>query len=185
MDNNIVKVGFGPGRNARTRTLYQWDHGMLLEFVGINLPDTYTVHFSNNSSAGSAKTQIGGAGGVSIPDEYLTTGLYVYAWVYLHSGEDDGETVYTVTIPVAQRPRPTDDPPTPVQQELIEQAIAALNAGVGAVDGALATVQATVDAALKAAKDSGEFDGPPGEPGKSGFEVAIVGNGVVFSKITE
>lgn len=39
--------------------------------------------------------------------------------VYLHEGEDDGETVYMVTIPVKKRPQPSDDIPTP--EEPVEE----------------------------------------------------------------
>ena len=63
--------------------------------------------------------QVGNADGVLIPDAMLTSGQNVYAWVFLHTGEDDGETMYAVTIPVQQRPRPTEEEPTPVQQEVL------------------------------------------------------------------
>lgn len=128
--NNIVTAAFGAFRQARTRHLYQWDYGIVLRFAGLDLPTAYTVHFSNQPLSGEAKTQVGDADGVVIPDEYLTTGSDVYAWVYLHTSADDGETVYMVTIPVTKRPKPTEEPPTPVQQGVIDQAIAALNAAV-------------------------------------------------------
>ena len=179
---NTVKAIFGAMRTVQTRKLHQWDYGQVLQFVGPELPDTYTVHFANDPVKGEAKTQIGDATGVVIPDEYLTTGATVYAWVYLHTGADDGETVYTAVIPVIPRPRPTEDEPTPEQRGLIDSAIAALNsgvetvqdgvetvnAGVEAVEAAIATVQETVDTALHEAKESGEFDGPQGPQGEIG-----------------
>lgn len=131
---NIVTAVFGASKVVRTRALYQWDYGQILQFEGLDLPDAYTVHFSNQGIQGTAKTQVGNANGVTIPDEYLTTGQTVYAWVYLHAGESDGETVYSVIIPVVARPQPTEDEPTPVQQGVIDQAIAALNAGVEAAE---------------------------------------------------
>ena len=130
--SNIVTAVFRASKMTRTRALYQWDYGQVLRFSDLELPYTYTVHFSNFSVGGEAKTMIGGNDGVDIPDEYLTTGQNVYAWVYLHTGVDDGETMYAVTIPVQSRPMPTEDKPTPVQQGLIEQAIALLNTGVAA-----------------------------------------------------
>lgn len=160
--DNIVKASFVFGKTATTRSLHQWDYGQVLQFEGIDLPAAYTVHFANQPMSGDAKTQVGGADGVYIPDEYLTTGLPVYAWVYLHTGADDGETVYSVTIPVTKRPKPTEEPPTPQQQGAIDTAIAALNEGVETVEGIAEAIPATIDAALEAAKDSGEFDGPPG-----------------------
>lgn len=130
--SNVVTAVFGASKVTRTRALYQWDYGQVLQFDGIELPSAYTVHFSNVGIGGEAKTMVGNADGVDIPDEYLTTGQTVYAWVYLHTGADDGETVYAVIIPVTQRPKPIDEPPTPAQQGAIDQAIAALNAGVEA-----------------------------------------------------
>lgn len=134
MTTNIVVAAFGADKLVRTRALYQWDYGQILQFSGLDLPSTYTVHFSNVGVGGTAKTMLGGADGVDIPDEYLTTGKPVYAWVYLHAGNADGETVYAVIIPVIARPQPVEEEPTPVQQGLIEQALTLLNAGVEAAD---------------------------------------------------
>ena len=159
---NIVVAAFGSSKVVRTRALYQWDYGQLLQFSGLDLPDAYTVHFSNVGVGGEAKTMVGNADGVDIPDEYLTTGQTVYAWVYLHAGDADGETVYSVIIPVVARPKPTADEPTPVQQGVIDQAIAALNAGVEDVQEAVEGVQDAIDTALTVAKASGEFDGADG-----------------------
>ena len=168
MNNSIVTAVFGGFKITRTRNLWQWDYGMTLVFKGLSLPEYYTVHFANQPMNGTAKKQLGGDQGVIIPDEYLATGLYVYAWVYLHEGETDGETVYMVEIPVKKRPQPTEEAPTPVQQGLIEQAIAALNAGVEDVQEAVEGVQHAIDTALAEAKASGEFDGPPGPQGPQG-----------------
>ena len=166
--DNIVRASFVFGRSTKTRSLHQWDYGQILQFEGLDLPSAYTVHFANQPTSGDAKTQVGGADGVDIPDEYLTTGLPVYAWVYLHSGADDGETVYSVTIPVTKRPKPIEDEPTPVQQGAIDTAIAALNEGVETVQGIAEAIPQTIDAALTEAKDSGEFDGPQGPQGETG-----------------
>ena len=141
MTTNIVVAAFGGSKVVRTRALYQWDYGQVLQFSGIDLPDAYTVHFSNVGVGGEAKTMVGNADGVTIPDEYLTTGQTVYAWVYLHAGDSDGETMYSIIIPVVARPQPTEDEPTPVQQGVIDQAIAALNAGVEAAQEAAESVQ--------------------------------------------
>lgn len=160
--DNIVRASFVFGKTAKTRSLHQWDYGQVLRFEALDLPAAYTVHFANQPMSGNAKTQVGGPDGVTIPDEYLTTGLPVYAWVYLHAGADDGETVYSVTIPVAKRPKPTEEPPTPAQQSAVEQAIIALNAGVQeAGEAALAAEDAAL-MAQAAAQDAeavrGDFD---------------------------
>ena len=134
--NNIVKAVFGAFRECRTRNLWQWDYGMRLQFVGLDLPETYTVHQANEPLSGNAKTYIGDETGVDILNEYLTTGKNVYVWLYLHTGDADGETVYMVTIPVRQRPRPTEDEPTPVQRGLIEDALQIMSADVAAAEAA-------------------------------------------------
>jgi hypothetical protein len=127
--SNITRALLHTGTVCKTQPLYQYDYGQLLQFVGIDLPQAYEVHFSNEPH-GEAVTQIGNADGVTIPDALLTTGLPVYAWLFLHTGEEDGETEYAVTIPVIRRAAITDDPPTPVEQSAITQAIAALNSAV-------------------------------------------------------
>ena len=130
-DNITVAVFSGGGRETTAASLWQYDYGQILQFAGIpELPTAYEVQFSNDREKGSAKTQIGSGDGVAIPDEFLATGKPVFAWVFLHAGEEDGETVYQVTIPVRRRSRATDAPPTPQQQSVITETIAALNAAV-------------------------------------------------------
>lgn len=172
MSNNVEAV-FTKGRtNIETVSLWQYDYGQVLQIIGIDLPEFYEVHFSNEEH-GVSTTTIGNADGVAIPDTYLTSGNAIYAWLYLHTGEDDGETVYEIRIPVRKRASISDSPPTPVQQEAITQAIAALNAASedarsAAEDAASASrhvetiadgIPATVEEALRQAKDSGNFDG--------------------------
>lgn len=128
--SNVVEAVIQSGcREAVTRALNQYDYGQVLTISGIELPEAYEVHFSN-ASIGSATTSIGNAVGVSIPNEYLTTGKDVHAWIYLHAGEEDGETLYHIRIPVIRRARAIDADPTPAQQSVIDQAIAALNVAV-------------------------------------------------------
>ena len=152
---NIVKAVITKGsKQARTSPLWQYDYGQILQIVGLDLPDAYEVHFSNSEN-GDSTTSIGNSDGVVIPDAYLQSGENVYAWLYLHTGEDDGETVYHIQIPVRKRAAITDQQPTPVQQDVITQTIAALDAAVESVPGA-------IDEALATAKASGEFDGQDG-----------------------
>lgn len=133
---NVIVAAFGGARFTRTVGCYQWNYGQVLRFEGLDLPSTFTVHFSNTNEAGTAKGATGRDNEVVIPDQYLTTGQNVYAWIFLHAGTDDGETVYSITIPVKKRPKPVDEEPTPVQKSQIETAIAALNAGVEAAQDA-------------------------------------------------
>jgi len=129
--SNITKVVFGGRDTVRLeKPLTQYDYGQYFDFVDLDLPDTYTVLFSNSSAIGTAKPQTGNALGVRIPDEYLATGRTIYAWLFLHAGTDDGKTVKVIVQPVAPRPAEDDAPPTPVQLSQVEQLIAELQAGV-------------------------------------------------------
>ena len=127
---NIITAAFGSGNECITEPVYQHNYGQILKIEGVPLPEVYEVHFSNQKRGGKAKTSIGNADGVVVPDQYLLYGAEIYAWVFLHQGPDDGETVYMITIPVIARSKPSDQPPTPVQQSVIDQAIAALNSAV-------------------------------------------------------
>lgn len=135
MGGSVVKAVFGGMKRVKTRPIYQYDYGMRLMFEGLSLPETYQVHQSN-SETGEAKSTLGGADGAQILDEYLLSGENVFAWVFLHDGTSDGYTRYVVEIPVKKRARPVDEEPTPVQQDIITQAIAALNDGVARAEGA-------------------------------------------------
>lgn len=131
---NITTASFGTDRtstetSARTAPLWQYDYGQVLKIDGVELPTAYEVHFSNEKH-GTSVTQIGNGDGVDIPDALLLSGKPVYAWVYLHTGLNDGETEYIITIPVNKRAQPTNATPTPVQQDAITQAIAALQEAV-------------------------------------------------------
>ena len=167
MDKNMVQAIFRGSRMARTRSLYQYDYGMTLQIVGVELPAAYEVHFAD-APTGESMTVIGGEDGVAIPDELLTGGGAIYAWLYIHTGADDGETILSITIPVQARAAITGAEPTPVQQDVITQAIAALQDGVETVEGIAESMPQAIADALQAAKDSGEFDGPQGETGPQG-----------------
>ena len=125
MAMNVTTATFTTKPETTTLPIWQYDYGQTLKFAGIELPQTYEVHFANSPSDGDTMTQIGDENGVTIPDTLLQTGKYVYAWIFLHEGSDDGETEYMVTIPVRQRPKPSNEEPTPVQQDEIAQIIAA------------------------------------------------------------
>lgn len=167
MRGKTITAVFRGQREARTATLYQYDYGQILIFADLDLPPAYEVHFGPSSSA-STITMIGGADGVEIPDDFLRSAGRIYAWVYLHEGDADGETEYVVSIPVTARGEITDEEPTPAQQSALDAAIAALNAGVESVQDIADGIRQTVEDALAEAKASGEFDGPPGPQGEKG-----------------
>lgn len=143
----MIEVVFDPCGGSKTAPLYQYDYGQTMTFEGFDLPSSFEVQFSNEFQ-GDAITQIASDGAVSIPDMMLTSGENVYAWIFLHQGEEDGETVYYIEIPVIQRAEPSDEPPTPVQQSAITEAIAALNAGVESAAGSAASANAALEEIL-------------------------------------
>ena len=126
----ILTATFTKGRSVNTNPLWKYDYGQILKIEGLTLPEAYEVHFSATDKSGTSVTQIGTASGVSIPDTLLRTAETIYAWIYLHEGSSDGETEYKITIPVRERAQPTNATPTPVQQDAITEAIAALNVAV-------------------------------------------------------
>ncbi|MEE1164061.1 MAG: hypothetical protein UHU21_10255, partial [Lachnospiraceae bacterium] len=131
METKILKAVFGGGTSTVTNKRTRTDYGQVLEIIGIDLPNTFECIFSNsNTSAGVGKKMIGSAQRVLIPDEYLTTGQTIYAWILLHDTEDDGRHMYSIRIPVADMPDTSPEEPTPVEQSVISQAITALNSAV-------------------------------------------------------
>lgn len=162
---NVITACFPCGeKSAVTEKRWQWSYGQILKFQGIpDLPDVFNVHFSGQPSAGTAKSWPAQNAQVEIPNEYLETGGPVYAWIFLHEGEEDGETVYDITIPVKRRPQPTDEPITPTQQSAIDTAIAILqsSAATASEQATIATEAAetatgAVDAVTEAARDAAQ-----------------------------
>lgn len=146
---NVTKVRFS-GHSATAEPLYQYDYGQILTFCGVDLPDSYEVHFAKEGDAQTVSV-LGDSSSVLIPDMYLTTAKTVYAWLFLHEGEDDGETEYKVTIPVLARPEPSETQPTPVQQDIITQAIAAMQTAQTEFD-AMATADGAEEGRVLTAK---------------------------------
>ena len=129
MRGNTIELNLVQDHVTIAGSLFQYDYGQKLILLGVELPTSYEVHFSNDT-LGNSKTSIGDASGVDIPDEYLLNGEDIHVWLFLHSGESDGETEYHGILHVVKRAKPTNAEPTPVQQDTITQAIAALNAAV-------------------------------------------------------
>ena len=150
-ENRIIKVKYSSNGYTKTRAAYQYDYGQVLRLEGFPegmLPDPFEVHFSVGN--GLAKTQIGTDSAVSVLDECLERYGTIAAWLFLHDTASDGETKYTIEIPVRSRSKPVDAPPTPVQQSAITQAIAALGRGVDAAEAAQATAEAAADSVRNA-----------------------------------
>ena len=148
MATNIIKAKLGcPDVTVWSDWAWQYDYGQILQLDGVDLPQAYEVHFSNQETGGTTITQLGDADGVTVPDELFLSGEDIFVWVFLHAGLDDGETAYKIVIPVKDRPQPSDEEPTPVEQSEITQAIAALNQAVEDTQEAQAAAEAAQEAA--------------------------------------
>ena len=155
------------------------------------------VHFSNTQKTGFTVTVLGDPEGVLIPDACLLSGKEIYVWLYLHEGEDDGETVYTITIPVISRPYVSNTEPTPVQQNIITQAIAALKDAVArstqakedaesaaqTAEEALAIIQ-TIFEQVQADREAAENAASQAIQELNDLERAITDQGVIFDEGT-
>lgn len=149
--SNILEAKFQEDQTFVTTTrLWQYDYGQILKIEGLVLPSTFEVHFANAKDSATV-TQIGQGRQVVIPDSLLQTGNQIFAYIYLHNTVNDGETVYKITIPVVSRPEPSNEQPTPVQQDAITQAIAALNQAVEQTGEDLEAAEAAANRAEEAA----------------------------------
>ena len=156
MRDNIVTVYYKRShKSTASESVWQWDSELWLRLVGFDLPPVYSVHFSNTPMDGEATEEMGDADGVPIPDYYLSTGLPVYAWLYL-AGNRGGVTVYMITIPVSRRPKPTDKAIPEIKVNTIDRAIEALD---GAVDEAEAAAERAEEAAA-AVTGTVRYDAP-------------------------
>ena len=142
--SKIIKGVVGGGRYTVTAPIIKEDYGLYLQIEGLELPSTYEVDFSNDEHSGSSVTMIGNADGVLIPSQFISSGKDIFAFLY-HVGEDFGRTVYKFRIPNKLRPDRTDEEPTPEEQSVIDQTIAALNDAVEEAEGYAQTASDKAD----------------------------------------
>lgn len=152
--DNIITANLAHGRTYVTASRYMEDYGQVLKIEGVELPTSYQVDFSNHLTGGDSVTMLGNADGVAIPTQFFDTGKDVYAFLYM-VGDSWGRTTAIIRIPNKRRPHRTDATPTPEQQSVIDQTIAALNNAVEAT--AADAEQTASDAArAEAARDRAE-----------------------------
>ena len=151
MESNIISANFGGYYKVITDPAWLVDHGMQLAISGIDLPDEFECHFSNSRSV-AAKRQIGSDGVVTIPDEYFLSGeQQIFCWIYLHPTVDSGVTEYEICIPLRKRPNVDPAEPTQEQQDIVDQAIAALNVAMEATSADAESASASATAASDSA----------------------------------
>ena len=152
-NENVIQATFDGFYKTYTEPSWLIDHGMELSISGIDLPDEFECHFSNSRSV-AAKRQIGENGVVTIPDEYfLSNAAQIFCWIYLHPTVDSGVTEYEIVIPLRQRPNVDPSEPTQEQQDIVDQAIAALNVAMAETSADAESASASATAA-QAAVDS-------------------------------
>lgn len=144
MSNGTTAVFSGRRYATAQTSLYQWDYGQLLIISGLDLPSPFECHFANEGDTETI-TMLGYDNAVTIPDQFLTSGKSINAYIYLHEGEDDGETEYKIVIPVLTRPQPSDIEPTPEQQTVIDQLLAELRSAVASLNAAVEYIQSIED----------------------------------------
>ena len=147
-ENRITIATYSATGRTMTNSVYQHSYGQILRLEGFeNLPDPFEIHFSAQIN-GEAIPRIGTDGAVAIPDELVEQRQPIFAWLFLHDTEDDGETVYTIEIPIKARAKMVNREPTTVEQDVISQAI-------GALHDATTRSEAAADRAEQAANAAG------------------------------
>jgi len=146
MEYNKIPVTFRTRRRASTEEInYRYDIKQVLVIDGIDeLPEYFRVDFCNEGDS-STKPMIGTAAGVEIPDEYLLTGKPIKAYLVLSGTGGDVQTRYEIDIPVRLRPPDSGETPTPEEQSVIDQLIAALNAGVAEAEQSAEDAEASAE----------------------------------------
>ena len=125
---NTITANFSNGgRQCITRKLFQYDYGQKVLIKGLNLPQSFEFHISNsNNPKASSNIFLGNNNEIIIPDEYLISGEDIYIWIFLHQTTSDGQTRYTINIPIQKRPKAESKEPTQVEQNVIDQLISSL-----------------------------------------------------------
>ena len=158
MDTSKIIIGtVGGGRYTVTAPIVKEDYGLYLKIEGLELPSTYEVDFSSSEHNGTSVTMIGNSDGVLIPNQFISSGKDVFAFLY-HVGEDYGRTIFKFRIPNKLRPDRTNEQPTPEEQSVIDQAISALNNAIEAteqnVSASATNAQNALNSAFSASADA-------------------------------
>ena len=152
---NILTATFKPGARVCTpdKKGVQYDYGQVLKIAGLDLPDAFEVHFANTGDD-TTVTQIAQNGIVEIPDQFFQKPEQINAFIFLHNGENDGETEYKIMIGVLPRPAISDEEPTPEEQSAITQAIAALQSAVAHTAQSETNAAASAESAATSASEA-------------------------------
>lgn len=144
--SNVIRAILADGKVSLqfAESVFQYDQGRVIEFVGFDLPPTFEMDFSNGPNMPS-KTQIGADNQIEIPYEFTVSGAPVYCYL-MRNGQ--GYTITdkpTLIIPLLPRSARTNEQPAPEPQSVIDQAIAALNGAVESAETAIEHYPQIVD----------------------------------------
>ena len=129
-ENHIIKVKYSPKGSCRTRSVFQYDYGQILQFENFTeLPAVFEVHFAK-PGVDETIPMIGENNIVRVPDECVMQKPEAKAWLFLHDDVTDGETRFVITIPVVERNAITNSEPTEQEHDIISEAIVVLNRAV-------------------------------------------------------
>ena len=159
---NIITANFSGGTSATTAPLWQWDYGQVLCITGIeDLPAAFEVHFSTNKTGGVSTTAVGADCQVTIPNVLLTIGKNLNAWIYLSDAQGEGETEYSILIPVKARPMPEtyDAEVTGEFDDVVRQVSEYAETAQTAADNAEASASAAAASADRAVASASEAAG--------------------------
>lgn len=102
----MLVTNFKGGTSTTCNGLTQWDYGQVIkiDYGGLGITDGTEIHFFQGllSSIGYLRENK-----ARIPDIMLQNAKDITAYVYIRS-DNSGETVLTIKLPVAARPRPTN-----------------------------------------------------------------------------
>ena len=136
----------GPRGTYTEGMITEEDYGILFQMPDLDLPAVYQVDFSNKLTGGTALTVIGNEDGALIPTSLIDSGKDVYAFLY-YTGIGFGKTTHVFRINNNRRAKRGTPAPTPEQQSVIDQTIAALN---DAVESTAADAEQTASDAARA-----------------------------------
>lgn len=151
METKIIKAVFGNQKSIVTVSRMQYDYGQVIDVVDVNLPATFEARFSNQPTGESVRV-IGENQQVAVPDELLENAGFVWCYITVHDEVTDGRTMYTMRIPIKPASERTNAEPTPVQQDIITQAIAMVNSAVDTTSQKASEASESADRAEQAAE---------------------------------
>ena len=145
-EGNVIIAKFAGTVRTAADGLWQWDYGQILQIEGLDLPAVTEIHFAQ---AGKAKTVLGETTAsvcrVAIPNAMLQSADQIKAYIYLHQGEDDGETEYQIILPVRARAQPetydSEDPTIQEEYDALVQAEDLLNNALSGISGSVAAAE--------------------------------------------